>query len=240
MVNFSGRAYPASEVTLLKDGQIVVISTAGPDANFSMSLSGLSAGNYNFLIYSEDKKGRRSSLFSFPTYIAYGATTNISGIFLAPTIAVDKSEVKYGDNLTILGQSVPDATVTININSEQELFRYITTDEDGAYLYNFDTSLLVKGDHLVRAKSLADSEISPYGRSLGFIVGERNVLAKESSSGLITGKGDFNSDDKINLIDFSIAAYWYKRPAPPSHVDLNSDNKVDLIDFSIMAYHWTG
>jgi hypothetical protein len=42
------------------------------------------------------------------------------------------------------------------------------------------------------------------------------------------------------LIDFSIAAYWYKRPSVPENVDINSDGKVDLIDFSIMAFHWTG
>ena len=93
-VNFSGRAYPNSEVTLLKDGQIASVITAGTNAAFSTSLSGLSAGNYNFVIYSEDKQGRRSALFSFPTYVVSGSTTNVSGIFLAPTIALDKSEVK--------------------------------------------------------------------------------------------------------------------------------------------------
>jgi hypothetical protein len=47
-VIFSGRAYPDSKVTLLKDAQISATTVAGPDAKFYISLSGLSAGNYNF------------------------------------------------------------------------------------------------------------------------------------------------------------------------------------------------
>jgi hypothetical protein len=49
-----------------------------------------------------------------------------------------------------------------------------------------------------------------------------------------------NNDRRVNLVDFSIAAYWYKRSSPPASVDLNGDGKVDLVDFSIMAFYWTG
>jgi hypothetical protein len=41
-------------------------------------------------------------------------------------------------------------------------------------------------------------------------------------------------------VDFSIMAYWYKRPNPPASVDLNGDSKIDLVDFSILAFNWTG
>ncbi|MCX6800556.1 MAG: dockerin type I domain-containing protein, partial [Candidatus Falkowbacteria bacterium] len=57
---------------------------------------------------------------------------------------------------------------------------------------------------------------------------------------VLTTKGDTNSDNKINLIDFSIVAYWYGRSSPPPSADLNHDGKVNLIDLSIMAYNWTG
>jgi hypothetical protein len=47
------------------------------------------------------------------------------------------------------------------------------------------------------------------------------------------------------LIDFSIAAFWYKRPLSAEFLareqkHLNGDGKIDLIDFSIMAFYWTG
>jgi len=88
---FSGRAYPERTVTLLKDAQVAATTIAGLDANFQINLSGLSPGSYIFSIYSEDGEGRRSSLFTFPISVAQGATTKISGIFIAPTIDVDKS-----------------------------------------------------------------------------------------------------------------------------------------------------
>jgi hypothetical protein len=59
------------------------------------------------------------------------------------------------------------------------------------------------------------------------------------------GKADLNCDGRVNLVDFSIAAYWYKRPLNDAFKAiekdrLNGDGKIDLIDFSIMAYYWTG
>jgi len=90
-VIFSGRAYPKSNITLLKDAQVAATTVAGADANFQITLSGLSSGNYIFSIYSEDNKGNRSSLLTFPVGVTSGATTNIGGIFIAPTIAVDKA-----------------------------------------------------------------------------------------------------------------------------------------------------
>jgi hypothetical protein len=53
-------------------------------------------------------------------------------------------------------------------------------------------------------------------------------------------RSDINGDGRINIVDFSVSAYWYKRPNPPKSIDLNDDGKVDLTDFSIMAYYWTG
>src|SRR3989338_8663745 len=131
---FDGRAYPKSAVTLLKDAQIAATTVAGTDSNFQVTLSGLSAGNYIFSVYSEDNRGIRSSLLTFPVGVTFGATTKVSGIFIAPTIAVDKSEVKKGDNIAIFGQSVPGGEITISVNSEDEFFNKINADTNGAYL----------------------------------------------------------------------------------------------------------
>ena len=96
------------------------------------------------------------------------------------------------------------------------------------------------GDHLARSKSAIDGEISSYGKSIAFAVGDKNVEAPDEQSDQVIEEGDTNSDSRVNLVDFSIVAYWYKRSSPPANVDLNGDKKVDLIDFSILAYYWTG
>lgn len=51
--------------------------------------------------------------------------------------------------------------------------------------------------------------------------------------------GDLNSDSRVNIIDFSMIAYWFRRADPPREADLNGDGKVDLVDFSILAFNWT-
>lgn len=234
----SGRAYPLSKVVVLKDGQMAISTIAGPDARFEASLTGLAAGNYNFAVYGEDSKGVRSNSFTFPSYITSGATAKVSGIFLAPTISVNKSEVKRGDNIVIFGQSAPLAEVTIAVNSEEDFFVKTAADKDGVYLRNFDTAVLTPGQHLAKSKAAVGGEISSFGKAVGFVVGTKNVAAKPPTQA--PAKGDLNNDKQVNLVDFSVVAYWYKRPAPPASADLNGDKKVDLVDFSILAYHWTG
>jgi len=238
-VVFSGRAYPNSTITLLKDAQIAVSTIAGPDSNFQISLSGLSAGNYIFSLYGQDKNGLRSTLFTFSITLTVGATTNVSGIFIAPTISIDKSEVKKGDNIAIFGQTASQSDVTIMVNSDEEYFAKTRSDKDGVYLYNFDTSPLDFGDHSTKSKSALSGFISSFSSVILFKVGTNNILAPKITDKIIV-KSDINGDVRINLIDFSIAAYWYQRPSPPSKIDLNGDGKIDLIDFSIMAYYWTG
>lgn len=236
-VIFSGRAYPLSKVVILKDGQIAISTIAGPDARFEVFVTGLATGNYNLAVYGEDSKGARSSIFTFPLYITSGVTTNVGGIFIAPTIAIDKSEVKRGDDIVIFGQSAPKAEVTIAVNSEENFFVKTIADKDGAYLHNFDTVQLAIGQHLTKSKAALDGEVSSFGKAVGFVVGAKNVFTQPTQLPL---KGDFSNEGRVNLVDFSIAAYWYKRPSPPAFVDLNGDRRVDLIDFSIMAFYWTG
>lgn len=237
-VVFSGRAYPLSRVSILKDGQLVVTTIAGPDSNFTATVSGLSSGNYTFAIYGEDKNNIRSSLFSFPIFITSGVTTKIGGIFIAPTISVDKSEVRRGDNIAIFGQSVPNSEITISVNSPQEFIVKRLADKDGVYLLNFDTLVLDKGEHETKSKSSIEGDLSSLSSVVNFIVGDKNVSMDKTKK--CNKKGDVNLDCKVNLVDFSITAFWYRKQNPPKNVDLNSDDKVDLIDFSIMAFNWTG
>lgn len=230
---FIGKAYPLSKVTILKDGQVATSTIAGPDASFYISLAGLSSGNYIFSIFGEDNGGKRSTLFTFPVYITQGVTTQIGGIFIAPTIDVDRSAVKRGDNITIFGQSAPKSEITIAVNSETEIFIKTQSDKNGAYLYNFDTSSLENGNHSTKSKASLGGEVSPFGRAVSFAVGDKTVGVQGKC-----GMADLNCDTKVNLIDFSILLYWWKKPS--AIADLNASGMVDLADFSIMLYHWSG
>lgn len=241
-VVFSGRAYPKSTVTLLKDAQVAATTIADSDAKFKINLTGLSGGNYIFSIYSEDNKGIRSSLLTFPISVTSGATTNVSSIFIAPTIDVDKSEVRRGDNVAIFGQSVPNSKVTIEVDSDKPIFSQTNSDNNGVYLYNLDTSPLTMEKHYTKSKAAKNGEISSFSKAVGFLVGTRNISKSAKSK---CGRADLNCDGQVNLIDFSIAGYWYRRPiskefAAIESERLNGDGEINLVDFSIMAYYWTG
>jgi len=236
----SGRAYPNSEVFLLKDGETALEVRAGSDGKFIFSLTNISPGNYFYTLYAEDSRGNRSTLYTFPVKIEQGQTIEVSNIILSPTIDVDKLEVKRGEFLTIFGSATPRADVLISVSSEEELFLKVSTNDDGSYLYQLDTGLLDLGTHYTKSKTiLAQQYVSNYSRVVSFKVGQTTVLKKTGKCPQI---GDFNGDCRVNLIDFSIMAYWYKRPltAEGKKTDLNNDGKVDLIDFSILAYWWTG
>lgn len=235
-VIFKGRAYPGSAVVFLKDAQVVAKTIAGSDAIFQITLTNLSGGNYVFSVYSEDDDGIRSSLLTFPVGVTAGAIIKISGIFIAPTIATDKTEVKHGNNIKIFGKAAPSSNITIVVNSENDNFLKTKTDKNGVYLYNFNTLPLEIGQHSVKSKAAAENEITSFGKVVSFKVGDKDKATPPKSA----AKSDLNNDNEINLVDFSIIAYWYKRPLPPKSVDLNTDGKIDLADFSIMAYYWTG
>jgi hypothetical protein len=240
-VIFTGRAYPKSVVTLLKDAQIVATTIAGEDAKFSLTLTNITSGSYIFSLYSEDKYGNRSSLLTFPLSVTSGVTTNVTGIFISPTIDVDKSEVKRGEVIKIFGQAIPNSDITVIINSEEEVYGKTKADKIGAYLYNLDTVEVEMGEHLAKSRATLEEEISPLSKAVGFKVGTKTVLKTIGKC----GKADLNCDGRVNLIDFSIAAYWYKRTLSTDFKTieaerLNSDGKITLVDFSIMAYYWTG
>jgi hypothetical protein len=241
-VVFVGRSSPRSTVTLLKDAQVAAIAVAGIDGIFQVSISGVSGGNYIFSVYSEDATGLLSSLLTFPIRVTFGATTKVSGIFIAPTIAIDKTEVKRGDSVMIFGQSAPSSEITISINSYKEFFVKKMTDANGTYVLSLDTSLLEAGQYQVKSKAMLGRESSPFGKTAEFLLGTKTI---RTPSRVACGKADLNCDKRVNLTDFSIAAYWYKRPFSaifkPIEIErLNGDGKIDLVDFSIMAFYWTG
>jgi hypothetical protein len=237
-VLISGSAYPSSTVIILKDGQALAQIIAGPDGTFTAAANNLTGGSYVFSVYGEDADHRRSTVYTFPVTITPGVTTVISGIFLSPTIDVDKNTVKKGDTITIFGSALPNANVSIRVDSSNPVTVNATSNAAGAYLYEFDSSVLEIGSHIAKSKATAGNVISNYSVSRAFTVGDENVSTLSRSG--CPQKADVDTNCHVDLVDFSILAYWYHRAGFSAKYDLNGDGKIDLVDFSIMAYYWTG
>ncbi len=238
-----GYAYPSSKVVVLKDGQQASSTTSDEHGNFKVTITDITAGNYSFGVYAEDLTGVKSSVFTFPAFITLGALTKVSGIFIAPTIVLDKTTVLAGENLTVSGQSIPESTITISFYSDVGFFRQMKVDKAGRYSYTFNTSMLASEDHVVKSKSTLGQESSSFSQGVAFSVRSKGLPAPPIVKKIL--RGDVNKDGRVNLIDFSVAAYWYRKtlsePFKVIEKDyLNGDGKIDLKDFSIMAYYWTG
>ncbi|MBI2063247.1 MAG: hypothetical protein HYT61_03385 [Candidatus Yanofskybacteria bacterium] len=235
-VEFGGFAYPSAVINFLKDGSNAGATTADSSGKFSFILSGLSAGGYNFGFWAQDKTGRRSVTFTKREILTSGSIAKVSNIVLPPTISLNKTSVNLGEQLTVSGSSVPDSQVRVSVVSEPK--DYITKSLlNGDYSQVFSTIGLEKGIHTVKTKTevLKTGDESIFSQLVTFGIGVA-VPQKECSR-----DADINSDGKINLIDFSIMAYWWKRTVPEgSNVDLNCDGLLNLADFSILAFHWSG
>jgi hypothetical protein len=123
------------------------------------------------------------------------------------------------------------------------MFVQTSSDRNGGYLYNFDSAKLDMGDHLTKSKAAQQNLISQFGKSIAFKVGDKNVFVATPvvapEVAVCNNVGDFNNDCRVNLVDYSILAFWYKKDLPPASVDLNHDNTINIIDFSILAHYWT-
>lgn len=236
-VVFTGRAYPRSRVHLLKDGSVATTTIAGNDAQFRFLMSELPKGTYLFGVSAEDNQEMHSGLFSLSLVVTPGAVTNVANIFLSPTIAIDRSEVRRGDNVTVRGKSFPNSEVIISFLSDTEKAFTVVSDTEGNYIYSVGTSALKNGNYAIRTKSRFSEEMSADSIMVQFSVGSET---KNIVSGSGVPQGDMNGDKHVDITDFSILAYWYQRLAPPSKIDFDKDGKITMADFSILAFYWTG
>ncbi len=239
---FKGIAYPGSTIALLKNGVVVAQIPANPDGTFDIRVRSLTPGTYSFGVSATDTNALQSKLLMFTIYISQSVATIVEGIFIPPTVTSDKIEVKKGGVITFTGTTAPDVEVRISFSSSNiELLRKTRSDSTGAWFYELDSSLAGSGDFEAKARSVSSQNLSPYSDVLTFRVGDTDRARIKSN--LLAGfrkKCDLNNDDRVNLLDFSIMAFWYKRLGFPDKVDLNTDKQINLTDLSILAYCWTG
>ncbi len=233
-VIFEGRAYPNAFLTISKNGVVAATFFAEESGLFKKELTGIRGGVYNFGIWAEDTKGRKSVTLSFSVSILGGRTTTISGIFISPTISLIPTQVERGNEVDIFGQAFPRSQIKIFVSSPKETVKDTLSDKEGNWKYKLDTTPLEEREHEARAKALfGDGEQSPFSHTLSFLVLAPGALVCEGA--------DLNFDGKVNLIDFSILLYFWGQSKPSNRcADINFDGIVDLVDFSIMMYWWTG
>ena len=240
-VIIEGKAYPGSDVNILKDGSVVGVVRASGAADFLFETSNVTPGATTFGFWAEDTDGLRSIAFTTTFQVTENAVTTVSGVFLPPTIEIDQRAVKPGEIINLSGQTVPNVGVNTHINSETEFIEFSTSTSVGKWNLDFNTINLERDEfHTAKAffELVIDDENaevkSGFSQSVSFYVGDKEI------SDIMTA--DLNVDGKVNLIDFSILLFHWGTGGgesdPPA--DINLSGKVDLTDFSIMLFNWTG
>ena len=235
-VQFSGEAYPLATVSVLKNGSVVGSIQANLTGLFSITLEEKYNGAILYSLYARDIAGVRSLLINYPLAVSVGYLTHISGIRFPPTVTLDKVEVKKGDYLSATGYALPqkELQAVIEDKNKKPTAFTLTSRNTGRYNITFPITNLLKGNYSLHLKYIDDNRKSIL---VNFIIADTNILSRDVSLNI---PGDCNVDGRINLVDFSVLAFWYKKPNPPKCVDTNKDGIVNLTDFSILAYYWTG
>ncbi len=229
---------------MYKDGQLVTSTLTDINANFNFNIKNISSGIYIFTIFAKDTLGNQSAVYSLPIIIGERVNVDVKNIFLSPTISIQKNNIIEGENLVILGYSIPNSKVAIYLQSEiGSIFSYeVNTDYLGRYQYTLDSLGFELGNYKITAKTLFNGleSFESITLSINILSSTKEEIDESNIFDCSTIFADLNCDQKVNLIDFSIMAYWYNNEAPPALIDLNKDGKINLSDFSILAFNWTG
>ena len=195
-----------------------------------------SPGTASLGVWALDSAGRRSITLNNTFDVTQGAVTNVSGLILPPTIAIDNVKIIPGSTITISGQSIPAAKIEISFNTN-EFTETAQSDDSGKYSLVYNTSKLRNTQYTVKARSITGTAPlltqSSWSSAIALNVGV---------DGAPTTSSDLNRDGKVNLTDFSILIFWWQTNGGDSNpaADINGNGKVSLEDFSILLFNWTG
>lgn len=79
---FLGWSKPNSQISVIKDGQIVTTTIANQDGYFQASIKNIAGGTYAFLFLAKDEQGTLFGSHSVSVVVSTGVITTISGIVI--------------------------------------------------------------------------------------------------------------------------------------------------------------
>lgn len=235
IINIVGRGYPSRTINFLLDSKSVGSVRSDSTGRFEFSTAS-SPGTASLGIWATDIDNNRSITLNNTFDVTQGAITNINGVILPPTLTVASQNINPGAIANLSGQSVPNSTVEIHIDSDTN-FDKVTAGADGKWSFQLNTGQLKVAEHIIRARTVLGTppltSQSNFSSSLQLFVGV---------DGKATSPSDLNRDGSVNLTDFSILIFWWQTNGgdsdPPA--DINGNGRVSLEDFSILLFNWTG
>ena len=224
-VTLSGRSAPLARIRVFADARLLTESMADGNGAYAADIQ-LTPGLYTFGVSSQDDAGRFSAFVNVPMRVARESRATIEGILLSPTLATE-----YGTR-RVIGQTLPNAIVYPSGSS-----RSVAAGPDGRFSFMVDA-----GETQVRVRAQSDGRSTPLSIAVMLPASVSRAAPSASPS---ARRADMNDDGRVDVRDFSVMLFWYKKPLSPKLIEIerarfNGDGKIDFTDFSIMAFQWTG
>lgn len=229
---FYGYTSPNAFVTILLNGSVAGTTVADVNGNFYKLIAGLQGATlYNISVYAQDQSLRDTQSLTFQATSLNDMNLIFSNVTIPTTFDIAPRTFFQGDFLNLQGSAHPYSQVTLFIEGSNDHSFVVQTDEDGKWTYKMDTRIykLNVGPHIAYAKEVVQG-------------GYTSIFTQEEAFEVKSCRiADLNCDKHVDLTDFSILMYYWKKPNPANHrADVNADSKVDLVDFSLMMFYWTG
>jgi len=240
----SGRAFPLAKIKILDNTLLATSTVADTAGNFTAKYTVNKEGVHNISISSTDSLGITSGSQFYQMTASSNFSGGLSNVWLSPTLTTNKSEVKIGDKIEVSGFGLPFSKTELEFTPKISSAFPVETESSGKFSLLLATGGLNPGEYFVRARLATSTTYSSWTDNLRFVIGVKNVtrVVDKASTGVVTG--DLSGDGKVDMKDFSILAYWFKRASSPAFADLEKralggTGTVTLRDFSILAYHWS-
>ncbi len=231
-VVLSGQAYPGSKIEVLsreskyQDYYVFApeeTTTVSANGSFVITQVGLVGSDYLFILKVSDKDDQSAGLFSFNADLRENNELVVDNIFIPPTVNFNKSIIAQGQELKLFGYAAPNNTIEVKID---DLPGGTTKSSgDGSYGFATSTAGLKNGLHYIKVRQQNQSgKVSDFSSPRAF-----------KMSSLTFPKADFDSNDTIDLSDWSIFILNFISDIESEKLkaDLNGDSRVDISDLSI-------
>lgn len=132
-LSISGFASPNASIVATVNGNFLASTTGDAAGNFLISNVSLPTGNTTICFVTVDFKRIGESEGCLDTKVEQGK--DISNVYLPPTIGLLKKQINTGQQTTVFGYSMPNSTITINIENGKA--KEVNTDSTGYYEYKY-------------------------------------------------------------------------------------------------------
>ena len=233
-VAFSGQIYPGGIIDVLrrgnKDEEAVYYTVpleshqVAVDGTFDLLLGALVNDEYFLALRAEDKDGRKTAVMAFDIDLRTEDILEVRDILFPPTIELDRSVVSHGKEVKVFGYAGPANDIIIEVGGVEDQ-RIKSNSSNGYWSAMISTGSLVLGQYEIKVKQINSSQKeSSY-----------SLIKKIRVSLLSLPEIDFNNDEVINIIDWSVflSRWGGEDQKLKNTIDLNYDGKININDFSI-------